>query len=143
MTGDPRALVRRLLVGDEDGLLIQLFRYSLVGGLAFVVDFGSLFAFTEYAGLHYLAANALAFLLGLTTNYLLSISWVFSRRTLDNRTGEFAVFAGVGLVGLGINEGIMWLMTDLVGMYYMGSKVVSTGVGLVWNFGARKALLFR
>ena len=141
--GRVQALARRLLSGAEDSLLIQIFRYTIVGGLAFVVDFGALYLFIEYGGLHYLVANALAFLLGLTTNYLLSISWVFNRRNLESRSGEFLIFAIIGLVGLGINEAVMWVMTDHVGTHYMVSKVVSTGVGLVWNFGARKILLFR
>lgn len=138
-----KALLRRLLTGAEDGLLIQLFRYVLVGGLAFVVDFGGLYLLTEHAGLHYLVANALAFTLGLATNYLLSVTWVFSRRSVDSRAREFAIFAAVGLVGLGINELVMWLMTDHAGTHYLISKVVATAVGLLWNFGGRKLLLFR
>jgi putative flippase GtrA len=141
--GDAKALLRRLLAGTEDALLIQFFRYVLVGGLAFVVDFGGLYVLTEHAGLHYLTANALAFLLGLTTNYLLSVTWVFSRRTLDSRGREFAIFAAVGIVGLGINELVMWLLTDHAGAHYMVSKLAATAVGLLWNFGGRKALLFR
>ena len=52
-----------LFAGRTDNLLLQLFRYSLVGGLAFVVDYGALVALTELAGLHYLWSAALAFTL--------------------------------------------------------------------------------
>jgi putative flippase GtrA len=134
--------VRTLLRDRADSLPVQLFRYAIVGGLAFAVDFGSLWAFTEILGLHYLVSAALAFLLGLTTNYLLSLAWVFSHRTLANRYAEFLVFAVIGVVGLGLNEVLMWLLTDGAGVHYLGSKAVSTAVVFLWNFLARRFALF-
>lgn len=129
--------------GSTDNTLIQLFRYLFVGGTAFVVDFGSLWALTEFAGLHYLVAAALAFLLGLITNYSLSIRWVFSSRTLGNRWLEFTVFGLIGVVGLGLNELIIWQGTETLGFHYLVSKVAATVVVLFWNFFARKYALFR
>ena len=59
-------------------VLAQLARYSLVGGIAFIVDFG-LFALCLYAlEWHYLLANLMGLTAGLTLNYALSIRWVFS-----------------------------------------------------------------
>jgi len=40
-----------LFKGKTDKTLIQLFRYTFVGGLAFLVDFGMLFILTEYFNL--------------------------------------------------------------------------------------------
>ena len=127
----------------SDNILIQLFRYTIVGGFAFVIDFGSLWALTEFAGLHYLVSAAIAFVLGLSTNYLLSVLWVFNRRTVEKRSTEFLIFATVGLVGIGVNELMIWSLTEYAGFHYLASKIASTVVVYMWNFGARKALLFR
>ncbi len=135
-------LLRRIFFDPTDNTLIQLFRYTFVGGFAFVVDFGSLFALTEYAGLHYLVSATIAFGLGLTTNYLISVVWVFSERRFDSRWLEFALFGGIGVIGLGINDLCMWSVTEFVGLHYMGSKIVATGIVYFWNFFARKYLLF-
>lgn len=129
--------------GRTDNTLIQLFRYLFVGGTAFVVDFGSLWALTESGGLHYLVAAAVAFVLGLITNYSLSIRWVFSSRTLGNRWAEFAVFGLIGVVGLGLNELIIWQCTESLGFHYLVSKIVASVIVLFWNFFARKYALFR
>ncbi len=137
-----RYTVRRLLCGDTDDTFVQLFRYTFVGGLAFVVDFASLFAFTEFLGIHYLVSAALAFVLGLTTNYLLSLAWVFSRRRMAKPMVEFLIFAAIGVIGLGMNEAILWLLTGLAGVHYLVSKLVSTAVVYLWNFFARKYVLF-
>jgi putative flippase GtrA len=36
----------------------------------------------------------------------------------------------------------MWLLTDGVGVHYMGSKAASTAVVFLWNFLARRFALF-
>ena len=122
--------------------IVQLFRYTLVGGLAFVFDFGSLFILTEYLNIHYLVSAAIAFLLGLTINYILSIIWVFEKRALSNKKIEFLVFALIGIVGLGLNEFIMWFFTDILYWHYLLSKIISTVVVYLWNFFVRKFVLF-
>jgi putative flippase GtrA len=136
-------LVRRLLRDKSDSLIVQLFRYTFVGGIAFLVDIGSLAALTELIGVHYLVSAALAFVAGLTTNYVLCLIWVFPRRNLKSRFAEFMIFAVIGVVGLGLNELIMWVLTDLAGLHYLGSKLASTVIVYLWNFAARKVVLFR
>lgn len=114
-----------------------------MGGIAFLVDFGLLYLLTEFAGLHYLISAAVSFLFGLLANYFLSRVWVFDRRTMGNATVEFAVFAVIGIVGLGLNEGIMWFVSEKIHFHDMIAKAVSAGIVLIWNFGARKFVLFR
>jgi putative flippase GtrA len=126
-----------------DGLAGEFGRYLVVGGAAFVVDYGTLVLLAGVLGVHYLVAAALAFLAGLTFNYLLSIRWVFKKRTSRSAAAEFAVFAVIGIVGLGINEGVLALLTGVGGIHWAITKLVSTAIVLVWNFGARKIALFR
>lgn len=122
---------------------IQFIRYTFVGGFAFLVDIGILFVLTEFAGFHYLISAGISFLAGLTTNYVLSTRWVFSNHTLDSKTAEFTIFTIIGLIGLGLNELSLWIFTEVVGLYYILSKLVSTFFVYTWNFGARKIILFR
>ena len=126
-----------------NNLIKQLLRYGVVGGIAFVVDYGSLWLLTELAGLPYLWSAALAFLLGLTVNYILSTRWVFGESRLASPVAEFAAFALIGVVGLGLNELILWAGTEGLGLHYMLSKVVSTGIVFFWNFLARRFLVFK
>jgi putative flippase GtrA len=137
-----RELVSALLVERTDSVWVQFFRYGIVGGIAFVVDFGTLWAFTHFVGLHYLLSALVGFVAGLTTNYLLSINFVFSQRKLTSRSREFGLFALVGVIGVGINELVMWLFTDGLGTHYLISKVIATVIVYLWNFTARKKLMF-
>ena len=138
-----KVMIERLLKSRTDNTLIQLFRYTFVGGVAFIVDFGLLFILTDFFDIHYLISAALAFLLGLTTNYVLSIVWVFNKRTLKNRWFEGGIFVLIGIIGLVFNELFIWFFTEHVHFHYLQSKVVSTAFVYLWNFLARKFILFR
>lgn len=137
-----RGFIASILLAKTDKTLIQLFRYTFVGGIAYCVDFGSLFFLTEFVKINYLISAAIAFLFGLITNYLLSTLWVFSKRTLADKKIEFLVFSIIGLVGLGLNEALIWFFTELAGFHYLISKMFSTVVVFLWNFFARKKILF-
>ncbi len=131
-----------LFVEKTESTIIQLFRYTFVGGLAFIVDFGTLFVLTEYFALHYLISAAIAFILGLLTNYFLSVNWVFSKRKIGNVRIEFLLFTIIGLIGLGFNELFLWVFTDLLSVYYLLSKIITAVFVYLWNFLARKYILF-
>lgn len=118
-------------------------KYLVVGGLAFIVDAVVLRIFTELFGAHYLVSAAFGFLAGLLTNYALSVRWVFVKRKGFAPSAEFAIFSLIGAGGLLLTELFMWLFTDIGGLYYMYSKVLTAALVLVWNFGLRKYILFR
>lgn len=127
-------------------LIIQFLRYLVTGGLAFVVDFG-LFALCLYVfDWHYLLANLMGLLAGLVINYMLSVAWVFNgcKRVLEKKkSAEFAIFAIIGFVGVGLNQLCMFIMIDYLSWQEMLSKMIAAGIVLMWNFGGRKLLLFR
>jgi len=132
----------KLFLDKTENTLVQLFRYTFVGGFAFVVDFGTLFLLTEIFHIHYLLSAAMAFILGLITNYFLSIKWVFSIRSIENKKIEFLLFSIIGLIGLGLNELLLWIFTDLILIHYLLSKIITAIFVYLWNFIGRKYLLF-
>lgn len=148
-------LIKKLFIEETDHILSQFFRYFFVGGLAFAVDFGTLTALTFFPFFsHYdILAATISFVLGLTVNYLLSVRWVFKRRNVENKTLEFLVFAGIGVIGLGLNALFIWGFTDHVFVWMFPalgkqprillSKLVSTALVYLWNFFARKLTLFK
>lgn len=120
----------------------QFIRYLYVGGFSFLVDFACLYYLTEHIGMHYLISATLAFSLGLTTNYLLCLAWVFDFRRMPNRWHEFMVFSAIGLFGLVLNNLLLWLLTQHAGLYYLVSKIIATAAILFFNFSLRRWLLF-
>lgn len=132
----------RFIPVESDSLPAQFCRYFLVGGVAFMSDFALLYLLTEFGRLHYLLSASLAFLAGTAVNYALSVNWVFQHRSVDNRLHEFALFALIGILGLILNAALMWCFTELARLHYLGSKTIAAALILLFNFGARKVLLF-
>jgi putative flippase GtrA len=133
---------KEIFVSGTNNTLLQLIRYTIVGGGAFVADFGLLYMLTHFLHLHYLLSATLSFIAGLSVNYFFSTIWVFNKKTVRNKYLEFLVFTGIGIVGLGFNDLFMWIFTDCCGIYYMLSKVITTAFVYFWNFFARKFILF-
>ena len=135
--------VAKALSTPPESTLAQLGRYTIVGGIAFACDFSTLWLCTELLKTHYLISGALGLLVGIAVNYALSIRFVFRVRRLQrNSAMELLIFGLIGLLGLGINEGLLYALTDQLGLDYRISKIGATAITYLWNFFARKRSLF-
>jgi putative flippase GtrA len=133
--------LKDILINKSDNLVVQLLRYTFVGGLAFIVDFGLLFILTEFAGLYYLASATCSFIAGLLVNYYISTIWVFGSSPYKKGM-EFLLFAIIGITGLGLNDVLIWVFTEKAGIYYMLSKLLTAVLVYLWNFLGRRYLIF-
>lgn len=132
---------KSLFITKSNNTFIQFFRYIFVGGVAFLADGGSLFLITTI-GVNYLISVIFAFVIGLAVNYGLSKLLVFENSSVNGKI-EFLVYGIIGVIGLGFTEIIMYVLTEIAGLYFMVSKVIATIIVLVWNFVARKNTLYR
>ena len=127
----------KIFIEKTNNTKIQFFRYIFVGGISAIINIGSLYIFTEIVNLYYLLSNILGFLLGLITNYVLSKILVFTNEEKFNKIIEFTIYTIIGLIGLELDTLLLWLFTSM-GVYYLFSKIISTSLVFIWNFGARK-----
>lgn len=122
----------------------QMMRFGIVGFVATVADVITLHVLANILQMNPAGAAAIGFALGLTISYVLSIRWVFSSRTLGNAALEFAAFAAIGIVGLGLTELIIHLGIREFGReHLLHAKYFAIVTVFSWNFGARRVLLFR
>ncbi|MGM9551287.1 MAG: GtrA family protein [Clostridia bacterium] len=134
---------KRIFHEPTKNTFLQFFRYAFVGAIATIADW-AVFYIASTVGVFYMISGVLAFTLGLLVNFLLSKKFVFSGEgTRHSVKEEFAVYAIVGLIGLCLTEIIIYVLTEKVKMYFMIPKIIATGVVFVWNFAARKAVLYR
>ena len=135
--------LKKIFVEGTNNTFIQFFRSLFVGGIATVVDFG-----------------VMIFFFGLAANYIISNLWVFSKAKVNNRVLDFVVFAVIGVIGMGLTqlivapfatEGIFgegflvtWALIPFVQPkhYYIIGKCVAVVLVYMWNFFARKFLLY-
>ena len=124
------------------GIYGEIFRYLIVGGTAFIFDYGTLMLLNKVFGVNYLIAATIAFSIGIAVNYLGSIFFVFQVRSVHNVHMERVVFILIGIMGLLINDGMLFLLTGKLLIPVEYSKLITQVVVLFWNFTVRKILLF-
>lgn len=135
-------MINKLFRERTDNLYLQFFRYIFVGGTAFVVDFFFLYFFSDICGIYYLISAILSFIISVLVNYLMSTKWVFNQDNIENKVLEFNLFIIISTIGLGFTEVLLYFFTDILGLYYLISKIISAIIVLFWNFMARRYLFY-
>jgi putative flippase GtrA len=135
--------------------VIRFLKFSVVGTIGAVVDFGLLYLLHVVAGLPIVLANTCSFTAAVLSNFTWNRYWTYpDSRSKPIRT-QLAQFFVVNIAGWGINTGILVLLrypcVSLVGtatramalsltpelLYKLGynlAKAIATGVVLFWNF---------
>lgn len=118
-------------------LFKQIIRFGIVGGVAFLIDYSLLYVLTEYVGLYYLHSSIISFSVSLLFNYIASIKFVFNVSHKQTHK-DLMLFVVLSVIGLGINQLVMYFSSDILNIYYMISKLGATAIVMVWNFVTRK-----
>ena len=122
-------------------LLLQFCKFGLVGTLCFFIDYGVMILLTETSGLGYFLSSAISFTLSVVVNYILSMRFVFKGKDELNKFQEMAIFVALSVVGLALNQMIMWIAVEFFRVFYAVAKIFSTMLVTVYNFISRKLFL--
>lgn len=122
-------------------LIKQILKFGIVGGTAFIIDYALLYICTEYLGIYYFISSIISFSVSTIFNYIASIYWVFDVNKEKSQSRNFILFVGLSIVGLGINQLIMWFGVEQLHVYYMIVKIGATAIVMVFNFITRKLFL--
>lgn len=139
-----RLVLKILHLNVSDGtenLLVQIFRFGIVGVVATLIDFLFLYFFRELCLLPVILSNTLSFIISVLYNYWASLTFVFDVNQEKSKKKNFIIFIICSIIGLGINNVIVWFVTDIMNIYYMISKVFATLVVMIFNFVTRKKFL--
>lgn len=122
-------------------LIAQIMKFGVVGVIAFVIDYGVMVFLTEVFGLNPVVSATISFIVSVIFNYIASMRYVFSHKEDMSRSREFVIFIVLSIIGLIINDVLMWAGTELVSIDYRIVKIFATAVVMVWNFITRKIFL--
>ncbi|TSA19235.1 MAG: GtrA family protein [Betaproteobacteria bacterium] len=102
--------------------------------------YGLLIALVQLAAVQPVPASAAGALLGAWINYSLNYRYTF-RSTRRHRESvlRFGIVAAIGLV---LNTLFMWIGVDVIGVHYLLSQIVTTGLVLIWSFAGNRFWTF-
>ena len=124
----------------NNALVLQYAKFAVVGVTSLMVDYVFMVFLTENSafGLDYFQASAFSYTLSVFVNYILSMRYVFSGRGDMGKVKEASIFFMLSLVGLFLNQMIMWITVELFDIYYVAAKLLSTLLVTNYNFISRK-----
>ena len=128
-------------------LITKFIKFGIVGASGMVVHFGVLYLFKEVVGINPFLANTIGFVTAATTNYILNRIWTF--RSQEKQVAvEYLKFILVSVIGLGVNNGTMWITGKLLPDWFNDWRfyliwVFAVGVTTLWNFFGNMLFTFR
>lgn len=122
-------------------LFLKFIKFAVVGFSGMIIDFSVTWLFKEKFKANKYLANSLGFITAATSNYFLNRVWTF-RSHQENIHLEFASFFTVSVIGLLINNLIIYLLTEKMKTNFYLAKFIAIGVVVVWNFFANYLVTF-
>lgn len=117
----------------------NLILYGLIGGSCALLDF------IVYSGLcsiiPFLVANVISTHCGIFCSFFLNRKYNF--KVEDNTLRRFFSFYTVGLLGLAVSEGLLFLMVNYFGIEKIVSKLITVVVVALLQFVLNKFITFK
>ena len=122
-------------------MLFRSVKFGIVGVIATLLEWIIFYICTNQLKIHYSISTIIGFSISTIFNYIASVKWVFDVNKEKSEKLNFILFVVLSIVGLGLNELILWICIEKFAIYNMIGKVIATGIVMVFNFITRKLFL--
>ncbi len=122
--------------------VFRILKFGIVGISGIFVDFATTWFCKEKLKSNKYISNSIGFIFAATSNYILNRNWTFQ----SNNTQiikEYSSFLIISMIGLGINNLIIYWLHGKMKLNFYFSKIIATGLVVVWNFLANYYYTFR
>lgn len=122
-------------------LIGQFLKFGVVGLLGTVIDFLFTWLCKEKLKWNKFLANSIGFMLAATSNYILNRIWTFESDNPEVGREYFSFFI-VSVIGLGLNNLILYLLHEKGKMNFYLAKAFAIALVTLWNFVANYFFTF-
>ena len=119
----------------------RFLKFCLVGGSGVIVDFSITYICKEWLRLNKYVANSLGFLCAASSNYILNRTWTFANND-PHIAEQYMRFIGFSLVGLIINNLVIYLLHKTTSLNFYVTKLIATIIVTLWNFSMNYLFTF-
>jgi putative flippase GtrA len=141
--------INRMGLQKKPREVLRFLKFAAVGALGMVVDLTILNIMHKVVGLPLLAANTISFSVAVLSNFTWNRLWTFPESRQRPLVPQLAKFALVNIIGLAINNLVLWAVFNLVDDFipdpldYNLAKIVAIGVVLFWNYGINRLWTYK
>lgn len=110
-------------------------RFGVVGISGVLVNTGVLWALVTLCGLHHLIAAAISSEVSIVTNFVLNDHWTFGNHAAEiSYLRRGAHYNAVALCGMVLSLGVLAVLVDVFGLYYLVANLIAIGASTVSNY---------
>ena len=123
----------------------ELILYGICGALSTILDVGIFWLLANVVNIHYLVANAIAWVLAVIFSFLANKYYVFGSKSFKREVWvkEAAEFFGARGLACSIDMGGMYLLVSFIGVDKNYAKLIVTFVVIVINYILSKFWIFK
>ncbi|RLD37087.1 MAG: GtrA family protein [Bacteroidetes bacterium] len=121
--------------------ILKFLKFAAVGFSGLLVDYAFTYLFKEIFKIQKYVANSIGFTIAASTNYILNRVWTFESDNPDIAL-EYTEFLIISIIGLGINNLILWLIVSRFKINFYVAKFFAICVVTLWNFLANFFITF-
>jgi putative flippase GtrA len=118
-------------------------KYVISGGTAAGVDLALLFIFTELLNVWYIISATIAFFIAFFVSFTLQKFWTFRDNSTEGVYKQMSLYFAVGIANLFLNAGLMFVLVDIIHLWYMLAQVVAGVFVASWSFLIYKIFIFK
>jgi len=122
-------------------LSARFLKFAVVGMSGMIIDFGTTWICKEKLRINKYIANSMGFTCAVFSNYFLNRSWTFESTDTHIAT-QFSKFLLVSLIGLVINNLILFFLVKNTKLNFYLLKLFVIGIVFLWNYLANLLYTF-
>jgi putative flippase GtrA len=122
---------------------MKIVRYFFVGVIAAAIDISLFAIFASYLKFPWAIVSFITFIIATSTNYFLSIRYVFESGSRYKKHQEILGVFIVSALVLLLNQLFLYLFIEKMNIHLIISKCITTGMLFLWNYYGRKKIIFK
>lgn len=128
------------VLGERYSTVSKYVRFAVVGGIGAMLNTALLYVLTEFLGIFYMISAILSIETAILLMFFLNNRFTFSsvkegfRQVMDGIIRSNMVRA----VGVSVQIGLLFLLTEFAGIYYVASNILAIVVASIFNFIGEK-----
>lgn len=120
----------------------QFLRYTSSSALNLVICWILLFILTKWMKIWYLLANCIIAVIYLVFGLVMNIYWVFRFHNQQLKIRKIILYILVYIFNCSAETFLLYYLTDILGLFFLVSKIIDSAIFAVWNFFVLKKRVF-
>ena len=121
----------------------EFIKFAIIGILNTIIHLAILYSLTEYFHVYYLISSTIGFIFAVTNSFIFNTLWTFKKNIKERIYSRYTKFFIISTIAAIISVSLLYLITELFGIWYVLSQLIATTITLTINFMGNKFWTYR